>query len=200
MTVVSTIRDQIKRLGPGAVFTPAHFLEAGSRDSVDQALSRLHRAGAIRRLSRGVYDVPRSHPRIGPLQPSPDQVAHAVANDRHAQLQPTGPRAAYALGLTTQVPAVTEYFTDGRARAVRLGKLTVRLRRGTPTDMLLAGTRAGMAVVALRYLGRRSVDQAVLDKLSVALSDDDKRHLRTVRRKVPVWLSRAIDCVAGEGA
>jgi hypothetical protein len=46
---------------------------------VDQALSRLTKAGKIRRIGRGVYDIPKDHPMLGPLLPDPDAVARAIA-------------------------------------------------------------------------------------------------------------------------
>ena len=41
--------------------------------AVDQALSK------IRRIGRGVYDIPKDHPMLGPLLPDPDAVARAIA-------------------------------------------------------------------------------------------------------------------------
>ena len=71
--------DKIKRRiigkGRGAVFTPADFLDLGSRASVDQTLSRLTDQGVIRRLARGIYDYPKTSPRLGRLSPDPDAVA-----------------------------------------------------------------------------------------------------------------------------
>ena len=75
--------DKIKRriIGKGrrAVFTPADFLDLCSRDSVDQTLSRLTDQGVIRRLARGIYDYPKTSPRLGRLSPDPDAVAAAIA-------------------------------------------------------------------------------------------------------------------------
>ena len=40
------------------VCTPKDFLDLGSRAAVDQALSRLAKAGRLRRVDRGFYEVP----------------------------------------------------------------------------------------------------------------------------------------------
>ena len=42
----------------GYVFTPAHFLDLGSRAAVDSALVRGVRAGRFRKLARGLNDLP----------------------------------------------------------------------------------------------------------------------------------------------
>ena len=41
------------------VCTPKDFLDIGSREAVDQALSRLVKASRLRRVGRGLYDEPR---------------------------------------------------------------------------------------------------------------------------------------------
>jgi hypothetical protein len=104
---ISDMRDltlkvlkRAKAAGPGSALTPRVFDDLGNRAAVDQALSRLTKAGKIRRISRGVYDVPRHHPTLGPLSPDPDAVARAIADQSGYRLQPTPARAANALGLS----------------------------------------------------------------------------------------------------
>ena len=41
------------------VCTPKDFLDLGSRAAVDRALGRLARSGRLRRVARGLYDLPR---------------------------------------------------------------------------------------------------------------------------------------------
>lgn len=46
--------------GPQAqVWTPVDFLDLGSHDAVDKALQRLVRGGQLRRIDRGLYDIPK---------------------------------------------------------------------------------------------------------------------------------------------
>ena len=53
----------MKRISENAgerwVCAPRDFLDIGSREAVDQALSRLVKAGKLRRIGRGLYDQPR---------------------------------------------------------------------------------------------------------------------------------------------
>jgi Family of unknown function (DUF6088) len=99
--------------GRGSVFVPADFLHIGSREAVDVALHRLARKGTVRRLARGVYDFPKEHPVLGPLQPTAEDVAKALAGRDRIRLQPAGAYAANALGLSEQVPAKAVFLTDG---------------------------------------------------------------------------------------
>ncbi len=54
-----------------------YFLHLGSREAIDITLHRFTRSCTIRRLARGVYDYPKEHPVLGPLQPSAETVALA---------------------------------------------------------------------------------------------------------------------------
>jgi hypothetical protein len=54
----SQILSRIAAAVPDTVFTPRRFLDVGSRDALDKALSRNRRAGTLGKLARGLYDVP----------------------------------------------------------------------------------------------------------------------------------------------
>ena len=85
---------RIQARGDGWVFSAGDFIDLGKRHAVDKALSRMAAAGSIRRVARGLYDVPRQHPIVGITAPSIDQVAKAVAGKGGTRLQPAGADAA----------------------------------------------------------------------------------------------------------
>lgn len=197
MPVADTILHRVRGHGRGYVFTAKDFLDVGSRAAVDQALTRLAVRGAIRRLDRGVYDLPRVHPKVGPLWPSADDVVRAVARQTDSHVKRSGALAANALGLSTQVPAHATWLTDGPSRSVRLGKLLVVLKHAGRVDMLLPDTAAGLVIVALRHLGRDAAsDPDLVDRLARRLDDADKARLRHVRRQLAGWLGSVVDDLA----
>jgi hypothetical protein len=128
-SVESKILAAIRKRGRGTVFVPSDFLKLGSREAIDTTLHRLTRTGVIRRLARGLYDYPKEHPVLGPLQPTADTVAQALAGRDCTRLQPAGAYAANALGLSEQVPAEAVFLTDGPARTVKIGSTTIQLRQ-----------------------------------------------------------------------
>jgi len=81
------------------VFSPNQFLDLGHRSAVGVALHRLVKAGKIRRIRRGLYDLPRSNPIIGQTAPDIMATVRALMDGSHAQWQFTGAYAANALGL-----------------------------------------------------------------------------------------------------
>jgi hypothetical protein len=182
--ILATIRNR----GRGAVFVPADFLEIGSRKAVDVALHRLVRQGTIRRLARGVYDFPKEHPTLGPLTPSAEAVARALAGRDRTRLQPAGAYAANALGLSEQVPAKAVFLTDGPARTVKIGPITIQLRRTTPKNMEAAGRLSGLLIQALRELGQEHVTQQRRDHLKRTIPAAKRRELLKDLRLAPTWM------------
>ncbi len=195
-SVDSKVLARIRHQGPGTVFTPTDFVDLGPRNAVDLALSRNARAGAIRKLARGVYDLPRRDTRLGELSPSPDDVASALAGRDGARLQASGAHAANLLGLSDQVPVRITFLTDGRSRRVQLGKQQVLLKHTTPRQMATAGRISGTVIQALRWLGRGHVDDRTVATLRRRLSDSDKRQLHQDLRYAPTWVADIMRRVA----
>jgi len=175
--------------GGGWVFTPAHFLDLGSRTAVATALKRHKQAGIIRQLARGLYDYPIDHPVLGRVAPSADAVARALASRDAVRFQPTGAYAANVLGLSEQVPARIEFLTDGPSRRVKLGRREIILKRTTPRNMATAGRRSGTVIQALRWLGAPHVDDKVLAILRRQLSDTDRAQLKKDLKYAPDWIA-----------
>lgn len=198
MSLAQTILRHIRRKGLGAVFTAHDFTDLGTRAARDQALSRMARSGEIRRVARGVYDIPKVHAVIGPLSPTPAAVADALARHSDADVQISGAAAANALGLSDQVPAGSSWITDGRSRRVHIGRLPIVLnhvdRRANPC----IGTTAGLAISALSFLGKGNVSAADVARLATILGPVDKRRLRQASPILPGWLGVVVGQVAAQ--
>jgi hypothetical protein len=195
-SVDSSMLSRIYGDGRGSVFTPSRFLDLGSRDAVDKVLSRLVQKGTIRRLARGLYDYPEHHQIMGILAPSPDAIAQALAGKQGIRLQPSGAYAANRLGLSTQVPARIVYLTDGPSRTVRVGNQEIRLQRTTPRIMGPSDRISGLVIQALRHLGQRHVDDAVIQTLQRKLSDQDKKRLIKDIAYAPAWVGKHLREIA----
>lgn len=199
-SIDSRIRASIRSRGRGSLFVPADFLDIGSREAVDVALHRLVREGTIRRLARGVYDFPKEHPILGPLHPSAEDVAKALAGRDRLRLQPAGAYAANALGLSEQVPAKAVFLTEGSSRMVKIGPMTIQLRRTTPRNMAAAGRLSGLLIQALRALGQEHVTPERREHLKRTLPVDQRRKLLQDLRLAPAWMHPIVRELAGEGA
>ena len=94
MNVTHPIAEKVLtrlRSGQGAAVPAGDFLDLGQRAAVDQALSRLTRQGAIRRVRRGLYELPRIGKLLNePIVQSPDELVQAWARNNGLRVVPSG--------------------------------------------------------------------------------------------------------------
>ena len=187
-TIDASLRSRIYGSGRGAAFTPNDFLDLGSRDAVDKALSRLVIKGTVRRLARGLYEYPREHPELGRLSPDIERVAKALAGKDRIRLQPTGAYATNLLGLSEQVPAKVVFLTDGPSRNVKIGRQEIQLRRTTPRNMAAAGRLSGLLMQAFRHLGQTQITTDRLTHLKNTLPAKERFQLLKDLPLAPAWM------------
>jgi hypothetical protein len=195
-SVDAAIRAELAASEAGKVFSPVDFLHMGSRAAVDKVLSRLTAAGVLRRVTRGLYDVPRAHAILGPLLPSADDIAKAIANKGSLRLQPSGAYAANLLGLTEQVPMKLAFLTDGVSRTVHIGNQSIQLKHTTPRNMATAGRISGLVIQALRHFKQAHIDDQIVDALRARLNAEDKAVLLADAPLAPVWIAEVMRRIA----
>ncbi len=202
-SVAEMILETMAERGAGAwVCTPQDFLGLASRQAVDQALSRLVRAGKLRRIGHGLYDMPRFCSVLGRLAPADmDAAMSALARRDGVRVMPDGLAAANRLGLTNAVPARVSYVTDGASRTLRIDGRTVRLRHCRPRIMQWAGRPAAAAVQALDWLGPDAArDAQVVAALRRCLPDNVKHDLGQHISDVPGWAVPLVRSVVSDQA
>jgi Family of unknown function (DUF6088) len=178
---------KIRTKHPGWVFTPKEFTQLGSRAAVDQALSRLQRSSKIRRLARGLYELPRVHPHIGVLSPSAEAVAQAIAAKTHSRIMVSAATALNHLGLSTQVPVQNLFLTEGPSRTVRIGNQTIILKHVAPSKIVGAGTEAGMVLQAVRSFGQKGMHEIPVHALAKRLPRPVKEAVQRLASAAPAW-------------
>lgn len=122
MSLNDKILKRLKRAERDQVFTRSDFLDLGSTDAIGMAIQRLLKEGKLRRVARGLYDLPRTHPLLGELSATSDAIAAAIARRDGIRLQTTEAAAANLLNLSEQVPARIVYDSDQRRRTVKVGQ------------------------------------------------------------------------------
>ena len=188
--IADKIMKRVSAHGRGRwVCSPTDFLDLGSREAVDQALSRLVKAGKLRRIGHGLYDMPRFSDVLN--RPAPvdiEAVISALERRDGVRTMPDGLVAANQLGLTTAIPAKVSYVTDGSPRTLKIDGTTIHFRHASPRVMQWAGKPAAPVVQALRWLGREAAaDARVVSTLRRRLPDKVKRDLKRNISDLPGW-------------
>lgn len=169
-------------------FSAKDFSRLGSPVAIRKALERLTRRGDLRRVRRGFYDLPRSHPVLGQTAPDPMALVRGIMRSNAAVWQVSGAYAANLLHLSEQVPAKIVILTDGVPRKVSLGKLTLDFRRAAPRNLLGAGKPAGLVFQALRHLGKTNVTPDIIVRLRQQLDASTKSDLNALTPDAPAWM------------
>lgn len=198
-STAARILQRVQNAPTDAVFSAAQFLNLDTRTAVDQALSRLVRTGALRRLARGLYCHPRQHAVLGEVLPPIEAVAQALASRDRVRLQPFGGYAANLLRLSEQVPARVVFLTDGKPRKLRYGRQVIELRRASPRMMAAAGRMTGLVIAGLRYIGKANVTPERVVHLQKLLSPADRRQLLADLPLAPAWMHPHFRAIVGKG-
>jgi hypothetical protein len=183
------VETYVEERPAGEPFATSELLGLGTRAAIDQALSRLAKAGTIERLASGIYVRSRVSKYVGKVVPTPEEVAHAAARSTGSVVEVHGAEAAREFGLSTQVPVQPMFVTSGRSREIPYGEVTIVLRHAAPRHMILAGRPAGRAFAALLYLGRNEVTHEVIEAVRHRLSAAEFELLASARAQMPSWMS-----------
>ena len=102
-------------------FILADFYDLANRVNVRKVITRLERSGFISRIARGIYFKTEYSKFLREyIKPSPDAVAKAIARNFGWNIIPCGNTALNMLGLSTQVPAVYSYASNGNYKSFSL--------------------------------------------------------------------------------
>lgn len=193
--------------GPVAqVWTPIDFLDLGSRAAVDKALQRLTGAEQLRRIDRGLYDLPRTNALTKKVT-TPDyrQVLGAISRRDQTRMLIDGATAANDLGFTTAVPARIVVHTDTRRRSIPVGRLTIDFKQTAPSKLYWAGRPAMRVVQALHWLKDTlpSDRDQIQAKLAALLADPQngpglRDDLRQGLGTLPAWMQGVLRPLVAE--
>ena len=193
------ILSRIYGYGRGAVFTPKDFHDLATAETVRQTLSRLAETGKIRRLLRGVYDYPVFSSLFqAPASPDPDAIAQAIARTHGWTILPSGETALNLLGLSTQVPAHYQYFSDGPARKYGWDGGNIEFIHRSNRETTVLSPVTALVVQALKSLGRSCIDDTVISILRTRLTAGDRRRAEREGRYVTSWIYELIKKLALE--
>ena len=115
-SVEKQIEKSIKSKPMGTLILPDDYLGLGSSDAIRKALDRLQDKNVIIRVAQGIYVRPKISKYIGPVVPTAEDVAEAIAKRDRIKTLPTGSYSLNALGLSTQIPMNIVLLTDGSPR------------------------------------------------------------------------------------
>lgn len=169
MSVAELVSARVQRMQKGSPFPVEKFYSLGSVTSVQKAMSRLTQQGVLVRVAKGMYARPKPLKNLPSVKMTAkaEDVAVAWAKVNGYKLVPQGLEAAYRLGLQTQAPVKTVYWTSGPSREFKIGNQLVMVIHTTDTKLRWASQPMGAFYRGLLTL---SAEHTSVEKLKTAIS------------------------------
>ncbi len=193
------VRARIELANPGDVFIPADFSDLAEARRITMCLSRLLEEGAIEKVKRGVYMKPRFSSLLNrSVPPRENAVAQAIARNFGWTIVPCGDTALNMLGLSTQIPAVWLYVSDGPYKTYEADGIRIQFKHtDRKSELIGVSETTALIIQALRALGRDNIDSQIISYLSGRLDEEEKRQILQESRYVTAWIYEAIKDICG---
>ncbi len=199
MSYASQIQERIDKAGDGTVFVGSDFADIASGETIRRNLNRLVDSGILLRIIKGVYEKPKFSTLLNEVvAPDTDAVAHAIARSYRWTIVPCGNTALNMLGLSTQVPTVWCYHSDGPYKRYGWDTTTLEFKRRANKDITGLSYTTALVVHALNALGKAQVTPKVMEHLSSRLSDEEKQLLLEEGIHSTAWVYEVIRTMSRE--
>ena len=192
------ILSRIESMSKGEVFIISDFSDLADEATVRKTLSRLEEDGRIRRLMRGVYENPKFNDFLGEyVKPHPDKIAKALARNYGWTIVPCGETALNMLGLSTQVPAVWLYVSDGNYREYTCGNFVIQFKRTTNKEISKISFKTALVIQAIKALGKDKITDDVIEKIRSLTTDEEKEQMFVEAKYATAWIYDVIKEICG---
>jgi len=197
-SIGNQILELIRQGKQGQVLFASDYVYLANAEAVNMAFSRLAKTDQLKRLGKGIYLYPQHDPELGILYPSLEKIAEAIANKEKVRIRPTGAYALNRLGISTQVPMKVTYLTDGNSRTIKVGKGTLAFKHTTPKKLATEGQITFLAMQALLELGKESVDEKVIKRLTEVLQREGPEIVIKDAKLAPGWVAKILYSIANK--
>ena len=186
--MAETVEDKIlaksKKCGRGSVFFVSDFISYGNRNAVNKALERLAQKGLMLRVARGIYCYPKIEKiyGLGPIQPSLEDIAEAMAKRDGAKIVPTGLYAQYQLGLTQQIPMNVVYLTNGTSRTINVGEeKSIKFKHSSPRYFAIRSQLALLLTTALKDWKVENLTEEQISIIKTKLNENPRLQIADLK-------------------
>ena len=194
------IRSRVLSSEGGAIFVPSDFSDLADANSVKKSLSRLAEVGTIRRIQRGVYELPVYNEFMQEMvAPAPHKVAEALARNHGWTAVPSGDTALNLLGLSTQVPAEWEYVSDGPYREYSFGQTRLRFKHTANKDVSKLPYQSALLAQAMKALGKDGIDGRARQHIARRFSTGERTEILQAGKYMTGWVYEEIKQIFAGG-
>ena len=197
--IYTEIKKRIEVAEQGTVFLTSDFTDIATTTTVRKCLGRQVEEKNIRRIMDGVYEKPIYSKLLKEYIPAnPDAIAYAIARRFRWTIAPCGDVALNKLGLSTQVPVVWSYISDGPYRKFSWDNITLSFKHRANREISFMSETTTLVVEALKTLGKERIDDGIILSLRNRLPEEEKKKMLEEATGVSEWVYAVIRKVCDE--
>lgn len=188
------VKKRVAESSAGDIFIPSDFFDIAEAVKINKCLNRMVEGGLLRRIMRGIYMKPRYSALLNKdVPPKVDSIAKAIARNYGWTIAQFGDTALNLLGLTTQVPAVWVYISDGPYKSYEFDGMTIKFKHtDNKNELTNISYKAALVVQAFKTIGRENVTGRDLQKIARVLTDKEKLQILNESKRVTGWVYEMI--------
>ena len=193
ISIKEQILFRIRQHKQGWAFSAIDLISDFNRREIDESLSTLTRDGDIRRVMRGVYDLPLYSSTLGRyVAPDINQITQALARKFNWNIYPDGNTALNYLGLSTQIVSQYIYLSTGPSKTYTICEITIKFKHISLKEIGLKSTNAILVTQAIKALGEARIFKEVIRSLAEKFSLKEWGEILKHSINVPIWIYEVI--------
>lgn len=188
-------KDILKRLNERniKVFTINDIIDLGSYDNLRKILERMTKSGILRRLIRGVYEIPKYNKKFNMIAPpSIDEIAKALARNFNWDIYPSGNYALNILGVSTQIPSKYIYISSGPNRKYEYEGNIIVFKHATLKETNSFSYITNIVIQAFKELGKDNITDDIIKLICQKFSSDEINLICEEAKKTTIWIYQNI--------
>lgn len=196
ISTANRIEKRIVGWKRGRIFFPSEFAALATDENTRITLMRLKDEGKIVRVATGIYCYPVIDKEygLGTILPSTLEIAQAVAKHDKIRINPSGPFALNALGLSTQVAANAVFITDGAPRTIKISekRKIIFKHSSRAKDFAYKSRLMQLIVAAIKEIGDGKLTDSEKAILKKHLTEVPKSQYEHDIQLAPLWVRKMI--------
>lgn len=190
------IRSRIEAAKIGSVFVASDFADITETKRISEYLMRLSANNTVKCVMRGVFYKPEYSKLLDEyIAPAPDAVANAVARKYGWSIVPCGDTALNLLGLSTQVPVVWSYVSDGPYKEYSYDNTTIKYKHTTNREISKISPKTALVIQALKTIGKENIRTETIEIIKAETTPDERKTMLSEAQYATAWIYKAIKTI-----
>lgn len=198
LSLGEAIYTRMEEMPTGTIFSNNDFYDLGNHDAIRKALSRLCIEHKIFRLIDGYYTIPYFIEAVQEYSyPTVHELARKIA-DRYAwNIAPFGENALNQIGISTQIPAVCEYLSDGPYREFTYLNKVIKFKHTSNRMISKYSQPVSLIIQSIKTLGRDNITEKDIKLMNFYINAYVKEDLLKETKSAPAWIYEIIKAIIG---